>query len=102
MDDVVKGCKNHQHHHERQTDPEAHFLGTLRQRLTPHRLDRVEQKVTAVEQRNREQVQQTYRDRKDGRKVHQRDKTDGRDLSRNLRDPDRRDAVVLCVRVISG
>jgi hypothetical protein len=29
VEDVIKGCKNHQHHDDRQPDPKAKFLGAL-------------------------------------------------------------------------
>ena len=44
LDGVIKDCKDHQHHDDRETDPEPDFLGPLRQRTAADRLDRVEQK----------------------------------------------------------
>ena len=49
MEDVIKGCKNHQHHDDRQPNAEAHLLRALRQRPPTNRLDSIEQKVTAIE-----------------------------------------------------
>ena len=89
MQDVVIGRKHHQHQHQTQPDSEPHFLGSLRQRPAANRLDRVEQKVTAVEQRHRKQVQQANRDREHGSQVNQRGKADSGDLPRYLGDPQR-------------
>ena len=61
--DVIESCKDHQHDDDRQADPKTNFLGALRQGLAARRLDSVEQKVTAIEQRDREQVEQADRDR---------------------------------------
>src|ERR1043166_4570603 len=63
MKDVVEGGKNHQQQHDREPDAEAVFLCALRQRTSADRLDRIEQKVAAIEQRNREQVEEPDRDR---------------------------------------
>ena len=57
MQNVIKGCKNHQHHDDRQPNPEPDFLRPLGQWPTANCLDRIEQKVTTVQQRDREQVQ---------------------------------------------
>ena len=81
MKDVIKGCKNHQHQDDRQPDPESQFLGPLRQWPPADRLDGVEQKVTPIEQGDGKQVQQPYRDRKDGGEVKQRRKTGCRHLA---------------------
>src|SRR5690242_9632803 len=86
-ENVIKGCKNHQHHDDRQPDPEPDFLGPLRQRPAANRLDRVEQKVTAIEQRYREQVQEANRDREHGCEMDQGRKASRRHLAGNLRDP---------------
>jgi hypothetical protein len=50
---VIKGCKNHQHDHDCQPNPEPNLLGALGQGAAADRLDSVEQKVTAIEQRDR-------------------------------------------------
>src|ERR1700730_15390250 len=42
--DVVVGGEDHQHHDDCEPDPESHLLRALRQRLSPDRLDSVEQK----------------------------------------------------------
>ena len=57
-----------------------YLLGAIRERPAAQRLDRVEQKVTAIEQRDREQVQQPDRDRQHRRQVNQRDEAGGRHL----------------------
>ncbi len=57
MQDVIKGCKNHQHEDDREPNPEAKFLGALRKRSASNRLDGVEQKVTPIEQWYREQIE---------------------------------------------
>src|SRR5262249_7127885 len=60
---VVVGRKNQQHQDDGEADAETDFLGPLRQGPPPQPLEPVEQKVTAIEQRNREQVQEPDRDR---------------------------------------
>ncbi len=45
------------------SDPETHFLRALRKRPSSYRLDCVEHKMPAIEQRNREQVEQPDRNR---------------------------------------
>ena len=62
MQDVIKGCKNHQHHDDRQPNPEPNFLRPLGQRPAANRFDSIEQKVTAIEKWDGEQVQQADRD----------------------------------------
>ena len=89
MEDVVKGCKNHQHQDDRQPNAEPDLLRPLGQRTAANRLNSIEQKVTAIEQRDREQVQQPDRDRQHGGQVDQGHKASGRHLARNLRDADR-------------
>jgi hypothetical protein len=54
MNDVIESCKYHQHHDDRETDPKPDFLGPLRKRTAARGLDRIEQKVTAIQQWNRE------------------------------------------------
>jgi len=63
MQNVIIGCKHHQHQDQTQPDSEPHFLGPLRQRTSPNGFHRIEQKVTSIEQGNREQVQQSDGDR---------------------------------------
>ena len=54
MQDVVISRKHHQHQHQTETDSEPHFLRPIRQRTPADSLHRIEQKVTAIEQRHRE------------------------------------------------
>src|SRR5688572_18878933 len=90
MDDVVPGGEQHQHDDDGKADAEADLLGSLAQGTANRRLDRIEQKVTPIEQGNREQVDEADRDRQ------HRDKADERrdpahcgDLPGDLSDPDR-------------
>ena len=53
------------------------------------RLDDVEQKVTAIEQRNRKQIEQPDRDRQHRGEMDQRHEARGRHLARHLGDADR-------------
>lgn len=57
MQDVVVSREDHQHQHKRQPHPETQLLRALRQRLSPHRFDGIEQKVPAIEKRDRKQVE---------------------------------------------
>ena len=62
MNDVIKSCKYHQHDDDREPDTETDFLGTFGKRLAADSLDPIEQKVTAIEERDRKQVEKTNRD----------------------------------------
>src|SRR5258707_3715032 len=57
MQDIVIGGKHHQHQHQTQSDPKPHLLRPVRYRAPAHGLDRVEQKVTVIKQRDRKQGQ---------------------------------------------
>ncbi len=57
MENVIKGCKNHQHDDDCQANPEPDLLRPLGQRPAADCFDSIEQKVTAIEERDREQVQ---------------------------------------------
>src|SRR3989442_5314750 len=59
VQNVIVGCKDHQHDNYREPDPEANFLRPFRQRSASNRFNCIEQKVAAIEQRNRQQVNQT-------------------------------------------
>src|SRR5580704_1175237 len=58
MNDVIESCKYHQHYDDRETDTKTDLLGPFGQRAAAHRFDRIEQKVTAIEQGNRKQIEQ--------------------------------------------
>src|SRR5271156_4740249 len=100
MNDVIKSCKYHQHKNNRETDAKTHFLRPFRQRTPANALDNIEQKVTAIEQRDREQVKKPDRYREDGGKLDERNKTETRNLPRHLRDADR--AALLVGRFATG
>src|SRR5436190_12557577 len=67
--DVVISRENHQHEHKGQTEAESHLLCPLGQRPPAQRLERIEQKMTAIEQGDRKQIQQTDRDREHRRQL---------------------------------
>jgi hypothetical protein len=54
MNQVIPGCKNHQHKDESEPDAEADFLRGFAQGPAPDRLDQVKQQMTAIEHRYRE------------------------------------------------
>src|SRR6266550_2180721 len=85
MEVVIEG-KHHQHQHQNQPDPEPVFLGLFRQRTPPQHLGRVEQKVAAIEQGHREQIQQPDRYGQHRRQMKQGNQPQRGDLTRNLRD----------------
>src|SRR5690606_17959995 len=60
---VVPRRENHQHQHQSKPDSEADLLRSLTQRLPAQGLDRIEQKVSTIEQRNGEEVDQPDADR---------------------------------------
>src|SRR5262245_61056298 len=59
VEEVIIGCKDHQHYNYSEPNPKSHLLSTVRQRFSPHRFDCVVQQVTAIEQRHGEQIEQT-------------------------------------------
>ena len=86
MQDVVVGRKDHQHHHQTEPNPETHLLGALRQRSPPNDFDRIEQKVTTIEERDREEIEEPDRDRQHGSELdHEMEAHAGR-LAGQLRD----------------
>src|SRR5690242_16200183 len=89
VQNVVKCCKNHQHHDDRQPDAQPQFLRALRQGPSPQRLDSIEQKVTAVEHGNREQIEQADRYRQHRGQVNKGDEAGRGHLAGNLGDADR-------------
>src|SRR5262245_28132779 len=74
-EDVVEGGIGHQHQDDGETDAEAEFLGAFRQRPAADGLDSIEQKVSAIEQRNRKQIQQPDRHGQNRREMNQLVKT---------------------------
>ena len=82
MNDVIESCKYHQHDDDRETDAKSDLLRALGKRTAAKCLDRIEQKVTAIEQRDRKQVEEPDRDRQNGGKVDERDEPIGRPLLR--------------------
>jgi hypothetical protein len=89
MNDVIESCKYHQHDDDRETDAKPNLLRSFRERTASHCFDRIEQKMTAIEQRDREQIQQPDRYREHADEMDQGDEADLRHLTRNLRDPGR-------------
>jgi hypothetical protein len=83
MNDVIESCKYHQHQDDRETDTKADLLRPVRQWTPPQRFDGIEQKVTAIEQGNRKQVQEPDGDRNYGGDVDQKGKTYGCSLADN-------------------
>src|SRR5262249_19027229 len=88
MNDVIESCKYHQHDDDREPYAEAYFLRPLRERSTANGFDCIEQKVTAIEQWDRKQVQKPDRNRQHSRQMHQRGKANRRDLPGNLGNSD--------------
>src|SRR5262252_3432107 len=80
MNDVIESCKYHQHDDDREPDAKTDLLGTFRKRPAAYGLDCVEQKVTAIQERDRKQVEEADRDREHRGQMHERRKPDGRDL----------------------
>ena len=56
MQDVVIGRKHHQHQHQTQPDSEPHLLGAFGEGTAANGFHRIEQKVTSIQERHREQV----------------------------------------------
>ena len=49
MNDVIESCKYHQHDDDREPDAKTDLLSAFRKRLAAYSLDRIEQKVTAIQ-----------------------------------------------------
>src|SRR5262249_4534790 len=56
VNQVIPGRENHQHQNESETNAEPDFLRALAERTPSDGLDAVEQKMTAIEHRYREQI----------------------------------------------
>src|SRR5271168_179716 len=89
MQDVIHRGKNHQHYDDCKADPESDLLSAFRQGSPAYRFDEIEQKMTSIEQRNREQVQQADRDGDHADEVQPRTKSQFGDLSGYAEDTDR-------------
>src|SRR5262249_17805085 len=71
VEEVIIGCKDHQHSNDCETAAKPHLLTGTRKRFPPHGFDCVVQQVTAIEQRHGEQIEQPDRDRKHRREAEQ-------------------------------
>lgn len=89
MQDVVVSREDHQHQHKRQPHPGNPAPASAPTTAFPAPLRRLEQKVPAIEKRDRKQVEKADRDRKDRGEVNQRRETDGGDLTGDLGDSNR-------------
>src|ERR1700686_2412293 len=96
VEEIIARCEDHQHHNQREADAKADLLRIIRQRPAAHDLDRVEQKMTAIQQRYRKEVEEADRDRDRGCQVEEPDQgnTDAAivqshlpDLTRDLGNP---------------
>src|SRR4029078_9071307 len=83
---IVISRKNHKHEHKGQAEAESYLLRAFGQRAATLRLNRIEQKMSAIEQRYWEEVQQADRDRQHAGEVDNRKESQRSDLSRNLGD----------------
>src|SRR5579871_3973887 len=86
MQDVVIGRKHHQHQHKSKPDSEAHLLGAFGEQTTANSFHPIEQKVTAIEQRHRKQVQQPDRNGKHRTELDHEVKSQAGSLPRELSD----------------
>src|ERR1700680_1730039 len=73
VEEIIARCEDHQHYNQRKADAKTDLLRVVRQRPASHDLDRVEQKMTAIQQRYRKEVEQADRDRNKCREVEQPD-----------------------------
>src|SRR3569833_1536477 len=87
--DVVVGCKDHQHQDKAQSDSEPHLLSPLGERATAGCFDRIKKQMPTIEQRNREQVQKPNRHRERGAKLDKELEPEARSLPRELSDSQR-------------
>src|SRR5579859_2431950 len=78
---IIEGSEKHQHYDDCKADPESDLLSLLRKRPPSHRFDGIEQKVTTIEKRNREQVEQPDRDGQDRDQPQPRLQADSRNLA---------------------
>src|SRR5258708_27177940 len=63
VQNVVPGRHDHQHDDDGEADAESEFLCLFAQRAAPYGLDSIEQKVTSIEQWDREEIQEADADR---------------------------------------
>ena len=87
--EIVAGHEKHERDDCDKADPEADFLNLLAKRPPAQRLEREEQKVPAIQDRNREQIDQPNADRKQSGKIDQRHEAERCHLSGDLGNADR-------------
>ena len=87
--DVVIGGKDHQARDQHEADLEAELLRLVVHGLAANRLHRIVEKMAAIEERDRKEVQQADRNRQNCGKVEQGPKADLGHRPRHLGDPDR-------------
>src|SRR5262245_58311032 len=85
---IVPGRKHHEHKHHGQSDAKTNLLRAIAQRLSPHRLNQIEQKVAAIEQRDRKKIDKPDAHQQPRRQIEQSNKADAGDLAGAPRDPD--------------
>src|SRR4029078_5438687 len=60
---IVPGCEQHQGQYQSKPDTTTPFLSTIAKRSPAHRFNRIEEQVSPVQHRNREQVDHAEIDR---------------------------------------
>ena len=68
---VIIGRQNHQSDDESKSDPEAHMLDLLVERLPANGFDRIIENMTAIEERDRHEIQNSDRNRQERSQVEQ-------------------------------
>jgi len=86
---VIESCKYHQHQDNRETDPKTLPPEPFGERAAAQRLNGIEQKVTAIEQWDRKQVQSPIDTEKHSGEMNKGDEPYRCHLPRHLGDPDR-------------
>src|SRR6476659_3314785 len=101
MDEIVPRRKHHQRKHESQTDPKTVFLRPLAQRLSAEGLGGVKEQMSAIEDRNRKQVDEPKIDRQNRHEPEDGNNPALSDLTGHLRDTQRSAELVRAARSLN-
>src|SRR5438477_12214856 len=88
VNQIVPCSENHQRQHQRESHPEAVFLGALAERPAANRLSSIEQQMSTIEDRDREQIDEPKIDREHRHEPNEIARASLRHYARHLRDAD--------------
>ena len=93
-EDVIGRSKQHQRAYKGNTDPKAHLLRPLAEGTPTQGFQSVIEQMPAIQQGDRHQIDESHRDRQDGRKMEKGEYANFGDLTRHMGDADRAGDVI--------